>query len=44
MVKRNYKIIFTTGFELVLLLSQIDLKEMIRKYKIAGYKTIEIEA
>lgn len=44
MAKRNYKITFTTGFELVLLLSQLDLKKMIHQYKVAGYKRIEVEA
>ena len=37
--KRNYKVTFTTGLELVLLLSQFDLKKMIHQYKIAGYKS-----
>lgn len=43
MAKRNYKIIFTTGFELVLLLNQLDLKKMIQKYKVTGYKLIKVE-
>lgn len=41
--KRNYKITFTTGFELVLLLNQLDLKKMIRQYKVAGYKPVEAQ-
>ena len=41
MAKRNYKITFTTGFELVLLLSQLDLKKMIHQYKVVGYKPVE---
>lgn len=39
--KRNYKVTFTTGFELVLLFSQFDLKKMIHQYKVAGYKPVE---
>lgn len=43
MAKRNYKVTFTTGFELVLLLSQLDLKKIIHQYKVAGYKPVEME-
>ena len=43
MKKRSYKITFTTGFELILLLNQLDLKNMIHQYKVAGYKLIEVE-
>lgn len=39
--KRNYEITFTTGFKLILLLNQLDLKKMIHQYKVAGYKPIE---
>lgn len=41
--KRNYKITFTTGFELILLLNQLDLKKMIHQYKVAGYKPVEAQ-
>lgn len=40
MKKKKYKITFTTGFELVLFLNQLDLKNLIRKYKVCGYKII----
>lgn len=43
-MKRTYKITFTTGFELVLLLSQFDLKDLIHKYKVRGYKIVENNA
>ena len=41
MKKKSYKITFTTGLELILSLNQLDLKNMIYQYKIAGYKPIK---
>lgn len=40
MAKRHYKITFTTGFSMVLLLSQFDLKELIHQYKVRGYEPL----
>lgn len=38
--KREYKITFTTGFSMVLLLSQFDLKRLIYQYKVRGYEPL----
>lgn len=38
--KRQYKITFTTGFSMVLLLSQFDLKKLIHQYKVRGYEPL----
>lgn len=43
MKKRSYKITFITGFELILPLNQLDLRNMIHQYKVTGYKLIEVE-
>lgn len=40
MAKRKYKVTFTTGFSMVLLLNQFDLKEIIHNYKVRGYEPL----
>ena len=40
MAKRQYKITFTTGFSMVLLLNQFDLKKIIHQYKVRGYEPL----
>lgn len=40
--KRQYKVTFTTGFTMILLLSQFDLKKLIHQYKVRGYEPLAI--
>lgn len=37
---KDYEIIFVTGFKIVQTLTQNQLHDLIRKYKIRGYKLI----
>lgn len=40
--KREYKVTFTTGFSMVVSLSQFDLKKLIHNYKVRGYELVTI--
>lgn len=42
MAKRKYKVTFITGFSMVLLLNQFDLKRIIHNYKVRGYEPLTI--
>lgn len=43
MIKHNYKITFTTGFELTLLLNQYDRKLLIQRFKVRAIKRLHDE-
>lgn len=42
MAKKNYKVMFTTGFEMTIKLNQLELRDLIHKYKVCGYELVEI--